>query len=108
MTFKESDKDTSDKSTTTKNDPKADAPKSADKPKSSSSSDKPKSESSSKITDATTGEELHTFHGRLSDGREFTVNARDEESARAVAREQGGGVNVFDIEKGKRPKKDES
>lgn len=52
------------------------------------------------VTDAVTGEELHAFSVTLADGRNVTVNARDEDTARALAREQGGNVGVLSVEEG--------
>lgn len=52
------------------------------------------------IKDAVTGEELSAFTVTTADGRTIVVNARDEDSARAVAREQSGGIGILSVEEG--------
>lgn len=56
--------------------------------------------SNDELRDPVTGEELQAFSGTLADGRPITVNARDEETARALMREQGGTVGVLSVEAG--------
>lgn len=59
-----------------------------------------------KITDAVSGEELTAFTAQMADGRSITVTARDEQTARALAREQGG-VGVMSIGEPESPDADD-
>lgn len=50
-------------------------------------------------------ESLHSFEVGMADGRTITVDAPDEDTAKAVAREQGGNVGVLSAKEIKSPDK---
>lgn len=50
-------------------------------------------------------QEQSTFTAAIADGRQIIVNARDEETAMRLAREQAGGVGVLSVKSGAKKEK---